>query len=201
MADEVEPDRLFRENANLYRMQKIADQYVTGIGNGPRFALTEPIIKNLHGVAMNGLLSSAGEYRDGPVFLKNCPYIPPPAATVRQHMRDLIAYLDVAWEQRDLIHLAAVVLWRLNWIHPFQNGNGRVARSASYLVLQAKHGKLLPPKNSVIQQIMNNKAPYYAALRHADGEADSGKPPDHCCLMMEQLLSGLLGNQLLANGL
>ncbi|MBL8221394.1 MAG: Fic family protein, partial [Bryobacterales bacterium] len=29
------------------------------------------------------------------------------------------------------------VMWRLNWIHPFFGGNGRTARSASYLVLCA----------------------------------------------------------------
>jgi hypothetical protein len=31
------------------------------------------------------------------------------------------------------IHLAAYLMWRLNWIHPFADGNGRTARMTSYV--------------------------------------------------------------------
>jgi hypothetical protein len=35
------------------------------------------------------------------------------------------------WVTKDPLHLSAYVLWRINWIHPFADGNGRTARMLS----------------------------------------------------------------------
>src|ERR1700691_2453032 len=48
------------------------------------------------------------------------------------------------WEESNAIHLAAYILWKLNWIHPFADGNGRTARAVSYAVLCIKLDGLLP---------------------------------------------------------
>jgi Fic family protein len=42
------------------------------------------------------------------------------------------------------IHLAAYLMWRLNWIHPFADGNGRTSRIISYVVLSIRAGAILP---------------------------------------------------------
>lgn len=55
-------------------------------------------------------------------------------------------YVQNEWNSRDLVHLASFVPWRLNWIHPFGNGNSRFARAAAYLTLYKKYGQLLPAK-------------------------------------------------------
>ncbi len=44
--------------------------------------------------------------------------------------------------------LAAYALWRLNWIHPFIEGNGRTARAACYYLICMKYGKLFREENS-----------------------------------------------------
>ena len=44
--------------------------------------------------------------------------------------------------------LAAYALWRLNWIHPFVEGNGRTARAACYYLICMKAGRLLPGKKN-----------------------------------------------------
>lgn len=91
------------------------------------------------------------------------------------------------------MHLCAYVMWRLNWIHPFDDGNGRTSRSASYLVLCAKLGYLLPGRKTVPELIAADKTPYYSSLDDADaawktGVVDVGS--------MERLLGQLLAEQL-----
>ncbi len=85
------------------------------------------------------------------------------------------------------------MLWRLNWIHPFGEGNGRTARVISYVVLCVRVGFLLPGTKTIPQQIDANKTPYYDALREAD-LAWSKKELD--LSEMETLLEQLLATQL-----
>jgi Fic family protein len=59
-------------------------------------------------------------------------------------------------------------LWRLNWIHPFIEGNGRTARAVCYYLLCAKYGGLLPGDKIVPERIRENRQPYYDALKSAD---------------------------------
>jgi Fic family protein len=84
-------------------------------------------------------------------------------------------------------------MWKLNWIHPFSGGNGRTSRAASYLVLCAKLGYRLPGTQTIPEQIVANRQPYYAALDAADA-ACSRNTID--LSVMEQLLSDMLANQL-----
>jgi Fic family protein len=64
--------------------------------------------------------------------------------------------------------LAAFALWRLNWIHPFIEGNGRTARAACYYLICLKHGQLLPGARIGPERIREDREPYYQALRKAD---------------------------------
>jgi Fic family protein len=72
------------------------------------------------------------------------------------------------WSEATALHLSAYVMWRLNWIHPFDDGNGRTSRAVSYLVLCMKLGYPLPGTNTIPDQIAGNKKPYYEALEAAD---------------------------------
>lgn len=192
-----ELDRLLVKQANLYRLQTEVDNLILGVANGAQFYLTEDLVKRLHKIAMDGLLDDAGEYRTNGVTIRNSPHIPPPSLEVRPHMAAMCDYVKKHWE-RDLVHLCAFVMWRLNWIHPFTNGNGRTARALSYLVLCSRHGELLPAKKTIIHQIVQNKQPYYQALTACDlGYKNSGG--DLRCLQpLEQLVSHLLKEQLKA---
>src|SRR3954453_16830495 len=70
--------------------------------------------------------------------------------------------------------LPAYALWRLNWIHPFVEGNGRTARAACYYLICLRQGRLLPGKKIVPERIRENRDPYYAALKAADKKGDGG---------------------------
>jgi Fic family protein len=86
-------------------------------------------------------------------------------------------------------------LWRVNWIHPFKNGNGRTARSFSYACLCARLGVILPGTATVIDQIMTTRAEYEAALRVADAAA-SKDPMARDLAAMRGYLYGLLQIQI-----
>jgi Fic family protein len=85
-------------------------------------------------------------------------------------------------------------MWRLNWIHPFTDGNGRTSRALSYLVLCVKLGYRLPGSRTIPDQISENKTPYYEALEKADKEFEKGTVDVSA---MEELLSAMLATQLM----
>ncbi len=91
------------------------------------------------------------------------------------------------------VTLCAYVMWRLNWIHPFADGNGRTSRAVAYLVLCARAGFSLPGRKTIPEQIAENKTPYYDALERLD-EAAAANRLD--LTAMEALLTLSLQNQL-----
>jgi Fic family protein len=70
--------------------------------------------------------------------------------------------------------LAAYGLWRLNWIHPFVEGNGRTARAVSYYLLCVRSGTLLPGRKTLPERIKENREGYEYSLRVADEAWDDG---------------------------
>jgi Fic family protein len=85
-------------------------------------------------------------------------------------------------------------MWRLNWIHPFTDGNGRTSRAASYIILCLKLGYRIPGKNTIPDQIAANKTPYYKALEAADNAWEQGRID---LSEMKELLDAMLAKQLL----
>jgi Fic family protein len=85
-------------------------------------------------------------------------------------------------------------MWRLNWIHPFVDGNGRTTRTTSFFVLCVRLGYRVPGSPTIPEQIAKDKKPYYAALEQADAAYTSDKKVDISA--METLLGALLANQL-----
>jgi Fic family protein len=102
-------------------------------------------------------------------------------------------YVNDRWEHSTPIHLAAYLMWRLNWIHPFADGNGRTSRMISYVVLSIRAGAVLPGTPTIPDQIVDNRIPYFDALDAAD-TAFRGGVLD--VSEMENLLSSLLAKQL-----
>jgi Fic family protein len=86
-------------------------------------------------------------------------------------------------------------MWRLNWIHPFADGNGRTSRIVSYVVLSVKSGFILPGTPTIPDQIVNDRSGYFAALDAADAAYRDGRLD---VTQMEELLGGMLARQLAA---
>ncbi len=128
--------------------------------------LSSAVIKALNFHAITCLHTNAGEYRPCPVTVGT--YRPPEHYRVEALMDDLINVVNRNWENADPVALATYVLWRLNWIHPFINGNGRTARAASYFVLCMKTGGWLRGKTILPELIRRDREEYVKALQQAD---------------------------------
>jgi len=169
----------------------LIDEYINT--NRP-FKLRPSMILQLHRVALDGISSFAGNYRPAGVEIEGSDHEPIGAYQVPEYLEEMCDYVNDHWGESSPIHLAAYVMWRLNWIHPFDDGNGRTSRTVSYLVLCICTGFQLPGSNTIPEQIATNKNPYYKALEVADGHYKI----DESVILgeLEDFLEGLLANQL-----
>ena len=160
------------------------------------YVLKPSTLLKLNRYALEGLSVYAGVFRPAGVMIKGSEHQPVQAAEVPAAVEELCEYVTTNWKTSSALHLSAYVLWRLNWIHPFVDGNGRTARAASYLVLCAKVGGRIPGKNTIPEQIALNKDPYYKALEDADSHYRIGKSIN--VIAMEKMLDAQLAAQLLS---
>jgi len=146
----------------------------------------------LNASAVANIAQFGGRFRRQPIYVGN--HTPP-------HFKDLPdlvdEFLSVIHENWTIVThptvLPAYALWRLNWIHPFIEGNGRTARAACYLLMCLRQGALLPGKKIVPERIRENRQPYYAALQAADVHWNNG---DFNVDDLAKYLAGLLADQL-----
>ena len=157
-------------------------------------SLVPALLLELQRLAVNQIYTCAGSFRDGPVRIDGSPHQPPEHTLVLGFVDEMCGYVNSSWDSATAIHLAAYVMWRINWIHPFFGGNGRTARALSYLVLCAKLGFRLPGKKTIPDLIVESREPYYVALRGADAAWEGGKLD---LTDMESLMESLLADQLL----
>lgn len=129
--------------------------------------LSSHIIKALNFQAIACLHTSAGEYR--PCQVTVGPYLPPDHYRVPDLMEDFVNTVNRFWnEHTDPVVLAAYVLWRLNHIHPFINGNGRTARAAAYFALCVAAGRWLQGTTILPELIRRNRADYVEQCQALD---------------------------------
>jgi Fic family protein len=152
----------------------------------PPFRLRPSLILQLQRIALKGLSAYAGVFRPAGVDIGGSKHKPTEAYLVPTRVEEMCDYVADNWSKPP-IHLMAYVLWRLNWIHPFTDGNGRTARAVAYLVLCARLGYRLPGTRTIPELIAMDKDPYYAALESAD---------DGDLTTLEKLLAALLAKQL-----
>jgi Fic family protein len=159
-----------------------------------QFRLRPSTIQSLHREALKGLSAFAGNWRPAGVEIGESKHTPPGAHLVAALVEDMCDYVNENWS-KPAIHLAAYVMWRLNWIHPFDDGNGRTSRAISYLVLCVRSGMQLPGRDTIPEQIATDKKPYYVALEAADDADRNGKIDVGA---LEALMSDCLARQLVS---
>lgn len=169
---------------------EVVDSYIE---RGRPFKLRPSTLLHLHRIALQGISNYAGNFRPAGIAIGGSQHTPPGAHQVPELVEFMCDYVNENWDDSTPVHLAAYVLWRLNWIHPFTDGNGRTARACSYLVLCLRLGYSLYGPNSVPAQIAQDKIPYYKALEAADAAStDDQVNVDQ----LEELLGTLLARQL-----
>ena len=189
-----EPQKARQEALNTLRQyDRMVEIINETLRQAQRFRLRPSAIQELNRISIRNIEAEAGRWRDVPIVIEGSNHQPPPAEEVPKHIDDLCEYVNDHWNDRSPFHLAAYVMWRLNWIHPFVDGNGRTTRALSYYVLCAGLGFHMPGVTTVAEMIAQNKDPYYKALEAADAAERKGSLD---VSEMEYLLSDLLAKQM-----
>lgn len=174
ISDPLEEAQRESENAvaQFDRVLDLIDEVVRG--DRP-FRLRTSTILDLHRLALDGLNHYAGNYRPADVEIGLSKHVPPKSHLVAGLIEEMCDTVMDSYEAGSALHLCAYVMWRLNWIHPFTDGNGRTSRALAYFVLCSKIGYRLPGHVTLPEQIACNKPPYYAALESADEHWAEGR--------------------------
>ncbi len=125
-----------------------------------------------HKTLMRGLLDSAGRYRQGGVGImarERVIHVAPPAKRVPALMRDLFEWLKTS-EHHPLV--ASVIFhYELEFIHPFEDGNGRIGRLWQTLILSRWNPIFTAvPVESMVYKRQQD---YYEALAQSTSKGDS----------------------------
>lgn len=192
-----DPDEIARlEARNALRQFDAAMRFINGtLEAGLPFQLRTDLICELNRYATVDIRDDAGRLRTYEVGIANSSHLPPPPNEVLKLLDEMCEYVNTVWSVRTPLHLSAYVMWRINWIHPFGDGNGRTARMVSYCLLCLRLGFLLPGSRTIPTQIARDKNPYYAALVAADRAILGGRAD---VSVLEKLLSEMLAAQLVA---
>jgi Fic family protein len=162
----------------------------------PGAALTEHFIRELHLIAMNNLQregdAAPGAYRQTQVRIAESGQLRPEAAQVPRYMRELVAFINADHPQKyDLIKVA-LAHSRFAWIHPFDDGNGRVVRMMT-CALMIKYGFNVKTGCRVLNPtaaFYNDRDRYHAMLARADAGTRQGVE-DWCVYVLQGILHEL----------
>lgn len=177
----------------IYNIERAIEFIEKNVGKHTKFS--RDLISEIHKIIVDGLIIPPkgegsrypGELRPINVTIKNSKHIPPEKIKVPEYFDELINFVNKSIDAQ--YHLLAIALshHRMAWIHPFDNGNGRLIRMFTYALLikqgfQVKSGRILNP--TAIFCMDRDK--YYDMLELADtGEEE--KVLDWCLYVLEGL--------------
>lgn len=150
-------------------------------------ATNEDDLLRSHGLLMAGLITSAGKYRQNGVGVSDGSkviHIAPPYNMVPRLMGDIFDYLTNYRESA--IIKSCVFHYEFEFIHPFDDGNGRMGRLWQTIILMEKYPVLqFVPFETIIHQRQQG---YYRAL--ADSQSLGNSDP-FIHFMLDALITAL----------
>lgn len=170
-----QPSEAEREDWEAVLGYRRAMTYVLQMESDPHFRLTPELLRSLHYMMTEySLPAGPGLWRNQHVWVRNSAtgdvvYEAPNASQVPRLIDDLIAQLTDPTEIPAIIRGAMAHL-NLVMIHPFRDGNGRMARCLQTLVL-AREGLLAQEFSSIEEYLGRNTEEYYRVL----GEVGQGR--------------------------
>lgn len=139
----VARDRDVQEIINYRNVLKFIEGVYTQIGQSGSYSFTIETILEMHRLTTEKILpeQSSGQFRVRQVVIKNTKtgqisYTPPPAVEVPYLVEDLVNWINS--DDGRTVHpiiKAGVIHYELARVHPFVDGNGRVARAVATLIL------------------------------------------------------------------
>lgn len=166
--DDEKPETLEEETIRALQGYRNAMTYVLQIHDDPHTQTNTQLIRSLHFMMMSyDLTKMPGQWRSGTIFVVHEPsgetvYEGPEADVVPELVEELVAQINNC-DDMDHTILGAMAHLNLTMIHPFRDGNGRMARALQTLVL-AKHGIASPVFSSIEEWLGRNTDAYYKVL-------------------------------------
>jgi Fic family protein len=148
--------------------------YALQLSDDPHFAWSAEGIRSLHFMILNyDLAKHPGRWRPGPIFVRDdargeTVYEGPDAERVPALMDELVAWLREGDARAPAMVRAALGHLNLVMVHPFADGNGRMARCLQTLML-ARERILDPHFCSIEEYLGRNTRAYYAVLAEVGG--------------------------------
>ena len=148
---------------------RAAMTYVLQLAADPHFRHSTDLIRSLHFMMLEYDLSkNPGRWRPGPIQVVDegkgqVVYKAPDAEQVPALMQELVTSINKPDSSDASMVRAAMAHVNLAMIHPFSDGNGRMARCLQTLIL-ARSGTLAPEFSSIEEYLGRNTAEYYAVL-------------------------------------
>lgn len=160
------------QRKNLVRQYDLMTNCIQiGLSQGAR-VFDKYMLWDLNHVAVANISQFAGRFREEPIYVGD--HKPPHFRDVPHLMDQFLSSIHENRYEWSEFELAAYALWRLLWIHPFIEGNGRTARAACYYLLCVKSGGLIRGRKILPERIQEDRKPYYAALASADRAWEEG---------------------------
>jgi Fic family protein len=166
--------------------------YILQLSNDQHFEYDEGFIRSLHYMLMSHDPNKhPGAWRPGPVFVRReesgeTVYEGAPVDEVPKLIRELMEWLSTKDDTPPMIR-AAMAHLNLVMIHPFSDGNGRMARMLQTLVLVRE--KVLAPEFCSIEEYIGRRPVrpiYYDVLGKVGGRSwnpsGDARPFVHFCL-------------------
>jgi Fic family protein len=158
-----------------------AMSYVLQLADDPHVSLDVSLLRSLHYMLLSHDVSkSPGRYRSGPIFVRDerfdhLVYEAPAHELVPALVDALMVEIRSVQPDVPVYVRAAMAHLNLVMIHPFRDGNGRLARCLQTLVL-SRDQVAAPVFSSIEEFLGRNTEDYYAVLAlTADGHWQPGR--------------------------
>ena len=176
IADDEKPDSLEEESARALMGYRTAMTYILRLHDDPHAEVNAQFIRSLHFMMLNyDMEKLPGQWRPGAISVVREPsgdvvYEGPDADLIPGLIDELVKQIKSVDAVDSSTVLAAMAHLNLTMIHPFRDGNGRMARALQTLVL-ARNGVVSPVFCSIEEWLGRNTGAYY----HILGEVGQGR--------------------------
>jgi Fic family protein len=168
VVDEEKPETLKEGTERALTCYRTAMTYILALRDDPHAETTAQLIRSLHFMMQNyDMTKLPGQWRTGPISVVQEPtghvvYEGPDWKLVPDLIEEMILQINRT-DQPDSTVAGSLAHLNLTMIHPFRDGNGRMARALQTLVL-TRDGIVSPEFCSIEEWLGRNTDRYYAIL-------------------------------------
>ena len=166
--DDEKPENVTEETVRALVGYRNAMTYILRIHDDPHSEINEQFIRSLHFVMLSyDMTKLPGQWRRGPVYVvregnNEKVYEGPDSDKVPELASELVRQMSESGSI-DVMVRGAITHLNLTMIHPFKDGNGRMARALQTLLL-TKEGVVSPIFCSIEEWLGRNPQAYYDIL-------------------------------------